>query len=300
MPNPMTVPVMSTVMPNPMTTTNTVSSMGAQGLPMSNALPIIVNENTPNLAEIQSFPVIVSGGGIHMHQDPVSGQRYRMNDEFHSRIPQILADRQSSTTNGLNSMTESSTEQVDSVILDYIGSSSPSNSMTVSNNSMKNLQSEIDLSSNPSSVQSRRRNITINSNNRTSRSNSIGNYSSFGNGNIFSMMGTNTRNQGLNGFNLNQSQQTNRTFQNQRSTNTFSSMKENQEQSTSTSTSQFIPQIVVKYPTNTFSSMQGVNYDSYQNTTYTPTNSFTSAVSSGISYTRTNQSMLPTNKFYNT
>jgi hypothetical protein len=77
-------------------------------------------------------------------------------------------------------------------------------------------------------------------------------------------------------------------------------MKENQEQSTSTSTSQFIPQIVVKYPTNTFSSMQGVNYDSYQNTTYTPTNSFTSAVSSGISYTRTNQSMLPTNKFYNT
>jgi hypothetical protein len=235
-----------------------------------------------------------------MHQDPVSGQRYRMNDEFHSRIPQILADRQSSTTNGLNSMTESSTEQVDSVILDYIGSSSPSNSMTVSNNSMKNLQSEIDLSSNPSSVQSRRRNITINSNNRTSRSNSIGNYSSFGNGNIFSMMGTNTRNQGLNGFNLNQSQQTNRTFQNQRSTNTFSSMKENQEQSTSTSTSQFIPQIVVKYPTNTFSSMQGVNYDSYQNTTYTPTNSFTSAVSSGISYTRTNQSMLPTNKFYNT
>jgi hypothetical protein len=94
-PNPTTVPVMSTVMPNPMTITTVVSSMGVQGLPMSNALPIIVNENTPNLAEIQSFPVIVSGGGIHMHQDPVSGQRYRMSDDFHSRIPQILADRES-------------------------------------------------------------------------------------------------------------------------------------------------------------------------------------------------------------
>jgi hypothetical protein len=77
------------------TTTNTVSSMGAQGLPMSSALPIIVNESTPNLAEIQSFPVIVSGGGIHIHQDPVTGQRYRMTDEFHSRIPQILAGNSS-------------------------------------------------------------------------------------------------------------------------------------------------------------------------------------------------------------
>ena len=81
------------------TTTNTVSSMGAQGLPMSSALPIIVNESTPNLAEIQSFPVVVSGGGIHIHQDPVTGQRYRMTDEFHSRIPQILAGNSNVTGN---------------------------------------------------------------------------------------------------------------------------------------------------------------------------------------------------------
>jgi hypothetical protein len=91
----MTTPIMSSVMTNPMTTTNTVSSMGVQGLPMSSALPIIVNESTPNLAEIQSFPVVVRNGGIHIHQDPVTGQRYRMTDEFHSRIPQILAGNSS-------------------------------------------------------------------------------------------------------------------------------------------------------------------------------------------------------------
>lgn len=91
----MTTPIMSSVMTNPTTTTNTVSSMGVQGLPMSSALPIIVNESTPNLAEIQSFPVVVRNGGIHIHQDPVTGQRYRMTDEFHSRIPQILAGNSS-------------------------------------------------------------------------------------------------------------------------------------------------------------------------------------------------------------
>jgi hypothetical protein len=91
----MAAPIISPVIPNPTTTTNTVSSMGVQGLPMSSALPIIVNESTPNLAEIQSFPVVVRNGGIHIHQDPVSGQRYRMTDEFHSRIPQILAGNSS-------------------------------------------------------------------------------------------------------------------------------------------------------------------------------------------------------------
>ena len=101
MPNPMTVPVMSTVMPNPMTTTTVVGSMGVQGLPMSSAIPIIVDENTPNLAEIQSFPVVVSSGGIHIHQDPVSGQRYRMSDDFHSRIPEILLQRKTNTTQNI-------------------------------------------------------------------------------------------------------------------------------------------------------------------------------------------------------
>ena len=91
----MTTPIISPVIPNPTTATNTVSSMGVQGLPMSSALPIIVNESTPNLAEIQSFPVVVRNGGIHIHQDPVTGQRYRMTDEFHSRIPQILAGNSS-------------------------------------------------------------------------------------------------------------------------------------------------------------------------------------------------------------
>lgn len=96
MPNPMGTPMMSTVMPNPTGGMIGASSTGVQGLPMSTALPIPVNENTPNLAEIQSFPVIIRGNGIHMHQDPVSGQRYRMNDEFHSRIPEILSSREMS------------------------------------------------------------------------------------------------------------------------------------------------------------------------------------------------------------
>jgi len=63
-------------------------------LPMSSARPIEVDENTPNLEEIQGFPVAgTAADGTHFHQDPVSGQMYKMSTDLHQRIPQILRDR---------------------------------------------------------------------------------------------------------------------------------------------------------------------------------------------------------------
>lgn len=52
---------------------------------------IQVDETTPNLQMIQSFPVVSRNGNVHVHQDPVTGQMYEMTDEFHSMIPQIVA-----------------------------------------------------------------------------------------------------------------------------------------------------------------------------------------------------------------
>lgn len=68
-------------------------------LPLSNAAIIMVDENTKNLESIQNFPVISGDGITHIHQDPVTGQRYSMTDEFHQRIPQILAARNIEGTN---------------------------------------------------------------------------------------------------------------------------------------------------------------------------------------------------------
>jgi hypothetical protein len=106
-------PMVSSVMPNPMGVTSAgmnkpasmsqpMTTTGLQAgtvrnmnLPLSRATPIQVNETTPNLEEIQNFPVAGRGlDGTHFHQDPVSGQMYVMTEEFHQRIPQILADRQ--------------------------------------------------------------------------------------------------------------------------------------------------------------------------------------------------------------
>ena len=109
-------PVMSTVMPPPsgmggMTTPMTAQNMSGMNiggftrnmnLPLSMNPPIQVDENTPNLEEIQSFPVAGRAlDGTHFHQDPVTGQMYRMTDELHARIPQILANRRSQTRNGM-------------------------------------------------------------------------------------------------------------------------------------------------------------------------------------------------------
>lgn len=70
------------------------SGVRNMNLPMSSARPIEVDENTPNLEEIQGFPVAgTAADGTHFHQDPITGQMYRMSTDLHQRIPQILADR---------------------------------------------------------------------------------------------------------------------------------------------------------------------------------------------------------------
>lgn len=73
-------------------------SMNIMGVDLNNPIVmpqgvmdiIRVNENTPNLQLIQSFPVISRNGNVHIHRDPTNGQLYEMTDEFHSMIPQIL------------------------------------------------------------------------------------------------------------------------------------------------------------------------------------------------------------------
>lgn len=88
---------------------NTSGYTRNMSLPLSMNQPITVDENTPNLEQIQSFPVAGRTlDGSHFHQDPVTGQMYRMTDSFHDMIPQILANRMNAknltitipTTNG--------------------------------------------------------------------------------------------------------------------------------------------------------------------------------------------------------
>lgn len=127
MPNPMGVTSVgmnrAINMSQPMTTTGlqagTVRNMN---LPLSRATPIQVTEITPNLEEIQNFPVAGRGlDGTHFHQDPVSGQMYVMTAEFHSRIPEILANKKSmSVGNGMfgevmGGVTNSSLQSMDNI-----------------------------------------------------------------------------------------------------------------------------------------------------------------------------------------
>ena len=83
--------------------TNTMQPARNQmaGIPQRSLSMILVDETTPNLEEIQSFPVIYRNGNVHIHQDPSTSQMYQMTDEFHSRIPQILAERASAMTGGV-------------------------------------------------------------------------------------------------------------------------------------------------------------------------------------------------------
>lgn len=76
-------------------------SMSIMGVDLNNPIVmpqgvmdvIRVNENTPNLQLIQSFPVISRNGNVHIHRDPTNGQMYEMTDEFHSMIPQMVSNR---------------------------------------------------------------------------------------------------------------------------------------------------------------------------------------------------------------
>jgi hypothetical protein len=98
-------PMMSTTMPNPTTTTTSTPMMSQSqpmgsarnmNLPLSMARPISVTEFTPNLEQIQNFPVVgTSIDGTHFHQNPTTGQMYRMTDETHK----ILSERLSQIVN---------------------------------------------------------------------------------------------------------------------------------------------------------------------------------------------------------
>jgi len=56
-------------------------------LSLTPLIPINVDENTGNLEKIQSFTVEKKNSdGTHLHQDPNTGQLYRMTNEFHSKI----------------------------------------------------------------------------------------------------------------------------------------------------------------------------------------------------------------------
>lgn len=100
---PMTMGMTAGMGSQPMTTTGLQAGVVRNmNLPLSRATPIQVTETTPNLEEIQNFPVAGRGlDGTHFHQDPVSGQMYVMTDEFHQRIPEILRNRITTTTSNV-------------------------------------------------------------------------------------------------------------------------------------------------------------------------------------------------------
>jgi len=103
-----TTPMMSSTMPNPtgigmtpmMLQSQQMGSDPNMSLPLSYEPMIRVTEDTPNLEEIQSFPVLKSNETMHLHQDPITGQRYGMANELHARIPEILARRRGTQTGG--------------------------------------------------------------------------------------------------------------------------------------------------------------------------------------------------------
>ena len=106
---PMTMGMTAGMGSQPMTTTGLQAGVVRNmNLPLSRATPIQVTETTPNLEEIQGFPVAGRGlDGTHFHQDPVTGQMYQMSEEFHQRIPEILLNRMSEPVGVLTTTTSS-------------------------------------------------------------------------------------------------------------------------------------------------------------------------------------------------
>ena len=97
------------------------TSMSGMGITETAIVPqgvmnvIRVNETTPNLQLIQSFPVVSRNGNIHIHQDPFTGQMYEMTDEFHSMIPQIIGGNSSVMTGGVMPITITNSSDVNFV-----------------------------------------------------------------------------------------------------------------------------------------------------------------------------------------
>ncbi len=82
---------------------NSVDTDVNQTLPLSDAPVISLTENSPNLNQIQAYPVVFRDGEVHIHQDPISGQRYSMTDILHMQIIQMNnpQGRTSTSANGV-------------------------------------------------------------------------------------------------------------------------------------------------------------------------------------------------------
>jgi len=114
MPNPSTMGMTGGAMPRPL-------APFLSNLSLSNSPTIAVNESTPNLDRIQNFPVVSRNGVFHIHQDPATGQRYSMTDEFHSRIPEILSRR----PNGSDTQSNLTSIDISNPSITLIESSTP-------------------------------------------------------------------------------------------------------------------------------------------------------------------------------
>lgn len=52
---------------------------------------IFVTMETPNLQQIQLFPVVSRQGDVHIHRDPNTGQLYQMTDSIHQSITRLTS-----------------------------------------------------------------------------------------------------------------------------------------------------------------------------------------------------------------
>jgi hypothetical protein len=122
---PMTMGMTAGMGSQPMTTTGLQAGVVRNmNLPLSRATPIQVTETTPNLEEIQNFPVAGRGlDGTHFNQDPVSGQMYVMTDEFHQRIPEILLNNVVKKQNELIEQINSTVKKVENIPLMKVSTS---------------------------------------------------------------------------------------------------------------------------------------------------------------------------------
>lgn len=67
---------------------------------------IFVTMETPNLQQIQLFPVVSRQGDVHIHRDPNTGQLYQMTDSIHQSITRLTS------ISGVSSYSNAQTDNV--------------------------------------------------------------------------------------------------------------------------------------------------------------------------------------------
>lgn len=289
----MTAPIMSSTMPNPMVMAQTAmapsmmgqSTMGMNNanmtLPLSMNRPIEVTELTLNLEEIQNFPVAGRAlDGTHFHQDPVTGQMYKMSEELHQRIPQILADRKSSQI----STTPSDT--VTKYLNDLMGYTSKNENLVTDvqteqqSSSLINSKNILDSALGIVNIQDSGRNITLTQPNTLSVSRNI------------NVPGIMTEQQKMD---LEKSLQT------QVNTNLQSFVAQTAVNQTNIPVQMNGFTTKINYPVNRFLNVGKNEYIlSQNNNVVQPTNSFVNTSTLTNTYGGSSNRFVPINKFYNT